>query len=425
MIDRTKAPQVRPFGNICLPPEQISVLSNGLTFHCFNGCDQDVARLTISVEGGTLDVDNPCIASFAGELLREGNPSANAEKIADIIDFNGAWLNSLSNSHFTNIQLTSLSPKLDSLADIAVDCFCDPSVPQNSLDVIRQKAIARQQLNLSRVSFLASADIKKQICGPKHRESQIVASREIESLTRRQILDFHLNRLDAGLTHAYLCGKLTPALIDSIARKLEKIPTAAKKSPIEIVPYDIQPPTVSFVEKSDSIQSAVCLALPAVSRNHPDYDALRMTITALGGYFGSRLMMNIREDKGYTYGISAALLGTHEGSYTLISAQCDNNYTDSLIHEVRNELIKMATEPLSDDEMKRLTFNVYSDLASTLDSPFNIMDYYELQRVVGTPKDYFARRLQTIKTLTPQRICQLSEQYLRPEQLHISIAGKQ
>lgn len=424
MIDRTKAPEVKPFGHLELPKENVEKLSNGLTFHWLSSGDQDVAKLNIIVEGGHDDVDNPCVATFAAELLREGTRQMDSEQIADTIDYNGAWLNSNASGHYSNIVLSSLASKVGDLADLSVDCMIEPTMPQHSFEIIKQKGVAQQKLNLSRVAFLAAADNKRLICGPNHREAKTPTIEQIESITRDELLEFHHGRLDARLMHAYLCGRLDDKLVDKVRRSLQRIPAAGLPSPIEIAPHVALAPQISKIEKADSLQSAVVLSIPSIMRSNPDYNALRMAVSALGGYFGSRLMMNIREDKGYTYGISAALVGQREGGYVQISAQCDNKYTDALIEEVRNELRGMAERPLSDDEFGRLYFHVSSDLASTLDSPFTMMDYYELQLTVGTPKNYFNDRMDTLRHLTPEQICELSKKYLSPDDLRISVAGK-
>lgn len=423
MPDRSKAPQVRPFGHLTLPAEEVSVLANGLTLHVLNGGTQDVARLSIIAEGGPSDCANPCIAAFGAELLREGCALAGPESIADAVDYNGAWFDSVASGHYTTLRLSSLPDKMPDLLPIMMSCFADPTFPDGPFDIIRQKGVARQKLNLSRVSFLAAADNRRLICGASHPESHIWSPDEIAAVTRDEIIDFHNRRLDASLVHAYLCGRLSTRLIDNVAAALGSLPANGRKSPLVVTPFRAEAPATSVVNRSGSLQSAVVLSLPAIQREHPDYNALRMTVTALGGYFGSRLMMNIREDKGYTYGISAALLGAKEGGYITISAQCDNRYTEALIDEVRAELRRMADEALSADEMARLRFNVASDLASTLDSPMTMMDYYELIRTVGIPPDYFEARQHTLASVTPETICRLSETWLKPDELRISIAG--
>lgn len=423
MPDRSKAPEVKPFGRLNVPEENVMTLPNGLMLHVFSGGDQDVARLTLISEGGSSDTDNPCAATFAAELMREGSSTFTGEQVADIMDFNGAWLNCSSSGHYSTMQLFALTSKLSVVLPVAIDCFADPSYPRTAFEAIRRKTAAKQRQNLSRVSFLANADNKRLICGSDHRDSRIIEPEEIEETSIEEVRAFHDRTFDAGLTHAYLCGRVDVRLADYVARTLGEIPLAGRQSPISIVPYAAAMPGISTVGRPGSLQCAVTMSLPAIAREHPDYNDLRMTVTALGGYFGSRLMQNVREDKGYTYGISASLFGSREGSYVSINAQCDNSYAKALMEEVRNEVGRMAAHPLDDAEMHRLKFNVSTDLASTLDSPFSIMDYYELQRLVGTPRDYFESRQKSLGSLTAERVCEISRMYLDPSEFRTSVAG--
>lgn len=423
MLDRTKAPAVHPFGPLTIPGENVVTLSNGIVLHSYTGGDQDVIRLRLVIDGGPSDCDSPNVATFAAELMREGCATHDSEAIADLIDYCGAWFNSSAAGHYTSLQLSSLTSKFERLAPMTIECLVHPTFPDDAFEIIRAKGVAQQRLNLSRVSFLAGADNRRMMTGDHHPESIIPAPEEIEAIQRESLIDFHRRILDSRRIHAYLCGRFSAVLHDNLCRLLETIPAAGSPSPVEIIPYAPLPPSTSTIARPGSLQSAVAMSIPAIPRSHPDYNALRMAVTALGGYFGSRLMMNIREDKGYTYGISSALLGSREGSYVSISAQCDNRYTSALIDEVRAELRRMADEPLSADEIHKLKFNVASDLASTLDSPMSIMDYYELQRTVGTPADYFYARQETVKHITPEIICDLSKTYLNPDNLRISIAG--
>lgn len=423
MLDRSKAPQIKPFGKLVIPDEHVMTLSNGLVLHTLSGGDQDVARLTVIMEGGSSDSHNPCIPAFAAELMREGNSDLDSSAIADLVDYNGAWLDSSATGHFTSVRISALASRMPYILPAVISCIAGPAFPAHAFEIIRQKAVARQRLNISRVSFLASADNKRLICGSSHPDGHLLSPEEIEAISRDDIVAFHERCLDAAHTHAYLCGRLTADLVDIVADCLLTLPSRHMASPVSIMPYCAEAPALSLVDKAGSLQSAVVMSLPAIPRTHPDYNALRMAVTALGGYFGSRLMLNIREDKGYTYGISASLIGAQEGGYISISAQCDNRYTDALISEVKDELRRMQDCPLSDAELGRLRFNVASDLASTLDSPFTMMDYYELVRTVGIPYDYFDARGRILVSVDADAICELSRRYLDPEALRISVAG--
>lgn len=406
-----------------LPECQTEVLDNGLTLCTLSGGDQDIARLSLIMPGGPTDCLDACTATFAAEMLREGNSLHTSEQIADLLDFNGAWLVSSASGHHTALRLSALTTKFTALLPDFVNCIVSPAFDPAPFEVIKLKGAARQRLNLSRVSSLAAADNRRLMCGPGHPESKVPAPEAIEEMELGPVRDFHYGRVDASTMYAFLAGKLNVALIDEVRKALSAIPRGEGRSPIKIEPFAALPPQTSTISRPDSLQSAVTLAVPAVNRSHPDYNGLRMAVTALGGYFGSRLMSNIREDKGYTYGISAALMGSLDGAFVSISAQCDNRYTTALVAEVRNELKAMVSRPLSDDELERLRFNVASDLASTLDSPLSVMDYHELRLTVGIPADYFEVRQSLLSQIQAADICHLSEKYLNPDQLRISIAG--
>ena len=181
--------------------------------------------------------------------------------------------------------------------------------------------------------------------------------------------------------------------------------------------------TVVHTDFPESMQNAIAMGIPAISRHHEDYVPLRLTVMALGGYFGSRLMTNIREEKGLTYGIGAALMGGHEGSHAYISAKCDSNFTDKVISEIKAELVRLASDPPRGEELERLRMHAYVSLLEILDTPKSIMDYYRTMLIAGTPADYLERQLKGITGLSSDVISEMASKYLRPELLRTSIAG--
>lgn len=144
---------------------------------------------------------------------------------------------------------------------------------------------------------------------------------------------------------------------------------------------------------------------------------------ALGGYFGSRLMSNIREKKGLTYGISALLLGDREGSHATITAQCDNGYAGRVVEEIRNEIKALADNPPSGDELERMRLHAVSDSLEALDTPFSIMKVIVSQYAVGMPDNYFQRQQEVIASIDSDTIGEMARRYLSADSLRISIAG--
>ena len=193
----------------------------------------------------------------------------------------------------------------------------------------------------------------------------------------------------------------------------------SRKSIIDIRPYVPEEPVRKDLYLEGACQAAVSAGMPAIGRPDPDYIALRLAVMALGGFFSSRLMSKIREEKGLTYGISAYLSGTYEGASVHVEAQCDVEYVEQVIEETRREIARMAVEPPAGEELQRLKMHAWSDLASITDSPFSMAANYISRKTFGMPADYFERQLQEIRSLTPERLAEVSARYLNPERLSV------
>ena len=166
------------------------------------------------------------------------------------------------------------------------------------------------------------------------------------------------------------------------------------------------------------------MGMPLVDRHHPDYPLLHVAAIALGGYFGSRLMMNLREDKGYTYGVNASLLGVHEGSWLRISFECSHEHVDAAIAQVRLELERLVSYPPRGEELERMRRSALVSHLETLASPLEIVAFYRNMLLSNLPVDYFEAKQNAILTVTPEDISRIAAKYLRPEYLRIAVVGR-
>ncbi|MDE7443178.1 MAG: insulinase family protein, partial [Muribaculaceae bacterium] len=227
--------------------------------------------------------------------------------------------------------------------------------------------------------------------------------------------------------HIYLTGKIDDMLLDRLnlyfGRKLETkggVDAALILEPAHSYPDDER---IQIVNVHDAAQSSVRMAIPVIARNHPDYIPLRIATVALGGYFGSRLMSNIREDKGLTYGINAGLYGYREGSMVMIGAQTSNETVGELIEETAKEIERLKTGDMSADELIRLQRFMYTQLLSQLDTSFAIMDYYENLRINDIKGDYFREQCEAINRITAQSISEIAAKYFDLDSMRIAVAG--
>lgn len=425
MTDRSTPPEVRRLGRLRLAQPDDIVLDNGLTLHMLRGGDTDVARLSLQAAGGRLDGNCDYVAPMMAEMLREGSRSHSGAEVAEHIDFNGAWLTANAMMHRTAYELSAVTRNFRRLLPLFVDTYANPAFDPKPFGAIHRKNLSDLDVNLTKVSFLANNAITALIAGdgnPAARGADRVA---LAAITRGTLAEFHAASVDARGIHAFLSGHLDSETVEATVRALSDIPSSRNYTdPRRYVAYTPAPPETVTVDRLGSMQSAVALAIPVIGRSHPDYIPLRMAVIALGGYFGSRLMLNIREDKGYTYGIGASLMGYPGESFLRISTQCDNRYADSVIDQIRAELLRLQSpDSFNADEIERLRSFVTTLLTAELDSPFAIMNHHAVLDDVGAPADYFARQQRALASMTPESLAGMARRYLSPENLYIAVAG--
>ena len=179
-----------------------------------------------------------------------------------------------------------------------------------------------------------------------------------------------------------------------------------------------------FTEREDAMQSAVKMGCTTITREHPDYPKLRVLMTLFGGYFGSRLMSNIREEKGYTYGISAGIMFYPDSGVLVVSTETDNEYVEPLIQEVYHEIDRLHHELVPDEELTMVRNYMLGEMCRSYESPFSLSDAWIFIATSGLTDDYFLRSLHAVNEVTPAEIQDLVQRYLCKETLKEVIAGK-
>lgn len=420
---RSTPPEVTDFPPLAIQYPIVTSLSNGIKIFIIEAGEQPVNRLTLSWECGMTDVDDTVAMALMAKTLREGSVNYSGKEISEVLDSNGAWLKIDPLSHNFTITLHSLNKTAAAVLPLILDMIENPVFPKIAIETIKEKYAATTEINLKKVATLASIADKRLTFGKNHPlATQNPTPDQIRSITVARIKKVWENTIAKKAPHVFIAGHTTGI---SAAVNEALVSKAYNNSGVNrrIIPFNPEREASVYVESPDALQSAIYLSIPTIPRNHPDYIDLRLAIMALGGYFGSRLMANIREDKGYTYGINAAQLGYLEGGVTTISCQADPRYVNPLIDEVVKEINTLRDTPMEYDELTSLKRFAMSSLASTLDSPFSIMDHHINHIHVATPENYFELQQKAITQLTPERISEVVAKHLDLSKMKISIAG--
>ncbi len=422
--NRKEPPTVKPFGKMTVPPEDLSLLPNGITLHSFSGGDQPICKLSIAFHGGIREIGSEATANMVLSQIFEGAGNKTASQIADILDYNGARIGVRSQVHHSVLDVWMLNERVPQILDLLKECISSPAYPQNELDTAKLRATAAFLSSREDVATLAGEALTKLIYGEGHPLARPMSEEVIALVDRAGLQAAHRRLLVPENTDVFLSGMIDGDVERAVYDFLCELPSMGPSFKPVVEPIRPEEPGKKvYVGMEGALQDAIMAGLPAPGRDSEDYSLLRFTIMALGGYFGSRLMTNIREDKGLTYGISSSLLGNYEGSYMTIGAQCDGAYTERVLDEIYAEMRGLVSNPPKDDELRRLKLHAATNLAEILDTPAGIMGYYANRLFVGTPDDYFARQQAAIDALTPEIIAAMAEKYLQPENLRVAICG--
>lgn len=424
MMDRNTPPAITDIADLRMPEVKSSRLSNGTMLNVIADGTQPVVQLVMLWDGGYAEAPNPAIAQLVSDAVREGSATMSADTIEEIIDYNGAAWRTNTSTHFSTISVNVMSDKLPEILPAILDMAYHPAFPADRIDRLRQRIIAARKVQLERVEVLAQEAATRYLAGDNHYLTRNVEERDVANATVEDLRCWHARTYTPSGLAVFLAGDVSDQLADAVATMLENASASQQHSEKIVTPLVPTPtPSPHYIIKEGALQSAVNITIPTIGRQHPDYASLRLAIYALGGYFGSRLMSNIRERLGLTYGISSALCGYVEGGAMVITASTSPDNVPQLIAETMSEVKNMIANPIGDSELKRVISGFFTQLATVLDTPFGIADFVMSSYQNNAPADYFAQQVWAVKQFTPQVAADMIARHIDISQAIITVAG--
>ena len=424
-MDRTIQPEIQPLKNFHIQTPVRTTLPNGIPLTVINAGEQEVVRMDVLFSGGRWQQSQKLQALFTNRMLREGTTKYTAATIAEKLDYYGSWLELSSSSEYAYITVYSLNKYLAKTLEVVESMIKEPLFPQKELQTILDTNIQQYLVNTSKVDFLAHRSLLKSLYGEQHPCGKIVMEEDYHTITPEVLREFYERHYHSGNCSIFLSGKVTDDIISRVT-DIFGIPFGQYQlqMPKSSFPCAAIPEKRIFTEREDAMQSAVKMGCTTITREHPDYPKLRVLMTLFGGYFGSRLMSNIREDKGYTYGISAGVVFYPDSGLLIVSTETDNEYVEPLIQEVYHEIDRLHLDPVSAEELRIVRNYMLGEMCRSYESPFSLSDAWIFIATSGLKDDYFARSLQAVNEITPAEIQDLAQRYLCKETLKEVIAGK-
>lgn len=422
--DRSTPPPVKVYEKLHLPTLHRTVINPGTEINIIRTGSKPANNIAIVWNYGTACTEGGLAPTYVPTMLMQGTAKLSAEEIPDRIDFLGAFVGHNSAPQFTSVDCLSLNVFTPELIDLVADFMINPVFPEDRFMALKRKALAEFDLSRKRTTVIARERLAILMAGDDHPYFRPASREAIETLSVEQVRNAWREGVFGSAISLFAAGDISDTVLRSVedfARAIHQ--DVIKATPAPVVSMKPEMPGTRYVEMKGASQSSVAIGIPAVQRCHPDYIPLRISVIALGGYFGSRLMQNIREDKGLTYGISASLAGQPEGSTINIQADCDPAYVTRVIDEIQTEMRRMADEPLPIAEFERLRSYYMTTVAATLESFKSVCDHYRSALTIGFPDNYFEAQQDWLQTITPDIIRTMAQIYFDPERAITVVAG--
>jgi predicted Zn-dependent peptidase len=414
-LNRTVAPAIYQLQTEQLPAVTRRQLANGVELVILNQGEQPVNRINVVWPIGEVDVDVHSVLSVLCQMVTEGTDQHSGAAITEMLEYYGAWARMDSSQHSTVVTLHSLNHTADKVIPLLAEIVEHSNFPEEAFLRLRDKLAAQIELNWRKVSTRSLVLSRKMLYGESHRLARVSTGEGMRAVTREDVVELHRRLILGARPTIYLAGYVTEELVRLVSDSFGTINFGAEPNGLQRLVTKFAAPSkseTSFDEVPGSMQTAINIMFPTLERHNPDYEALRFTVFALGGYFGSRLMSNIREEKGYTYGITAALSSLPEGSRIRINCEAGNEYVADVLREIDNEVARLANEEMSDEELAVVKQTVMSSLTALLDSPFTVMDYHRQIDEQNLGEDYYTYQLAELQRFNAARAKEMAQKYL-------------
>ncbi|HEV8285582.1 MAG TPA: pitrilysin family protein [Chitinophagaceae bacterium] len=418
-IDRTVAPKIVDAVdfNLRLKPYQKYVLKNGVEVYAIDAGAEEVVMIECVYYAGDWYEEKNMVAGATNFLLKNGTSTKTAFQINEHFEYYGSYLNRMVQNETSTITLHSLTKHIGELLPVVRELLADSVFPEEELRIYKKIIQQRLSVNLLKCDFVAQRLIDSYLYGEQHPYGRFSRFEDYEALSREQLIDFYKKYYQQGKFIIFAAGKLPQNLEELLNKNFGDL----LNNKIEPINYSLKPTVEKkqrIINDPNGVQGAVRIARPFPNRHHPDFLKVQVLNSLFGGFFGSRLMTNIREDKGYTYGIHSYIQNHIQQTAWLVSTEAGRDVCEATIKEVYLEMQKLREELVDEEELLLVRNYMMGSILGDLDGPFQIIARWKNIILNDLDEKYFYNSINTIKSTTAEELKQLAEKYFQPDEFY-------
>ncbi len=396
--------------------------ANGIDIYLSEGGDQDLISIRIEVMAGAVFQSKPAVASLCGSMLTKGTLKRTADEIAEETGFYGAHIRPSVEKEDAVITLLTLNEHLVKLMPLLAETIISPSFPADELETMCHRRKSRLEIKLRHVQTKGQRNFEKIMLGGTPYHTPVVPS-DYAEVSAADLADFHLRYYRPERIRCFIAGKDTEHAARLFAEHFESWAPPACEIATDL-DFEWKYAPQDICENDDSAsQSAIFVGMPGVSSDHPDFAALYFLNKVLGGHFGSRLMRNLRVEKGFTYGVRSYFTEHSELSYMTISTEVGRDHTENALLEIKRELTRLTEEPIPKEEMDLVLHQIAGRLAASLDGPFQRSSALMSLLRRGLDGEHYSRLLRSIFELDAETLTETARRYFDIHRTSTTVVG--
>lgn len=416
MLNRTVAPPIKDAidFNLQLKPCTKFSLDNGIQVYAIDAGAEEVLQIEWVFFAGNWYEEQNLVASATNYLLKNGTSKKTAFEINEHFEYYGAYLNRAAYNETAALSLHCLNKHTAELLPVINELITDTVFPEAELQLFKQNNKQRLAVNLKKSEFVAGRLIDEYVYGIDHPYGKYSTAEAYDALNRHQLQSFYHTYYQQSRYIIFIAGKLPADIAEQLNKNFGQlsIPNTAAKI--------LHPVNAAAQKKyrisndSNGVQGSIRMARPFPTRRHPDFTKATVLNNLFGGFFGSRLMSNIREDKGYTYGIHSYIQNHLHDSAWMVSTEAGRDVCEATITEVYKEMELLRNEPVAEDELLLVKNYMLGSTLGDLDGPFQIMGKWKNIVINGLPDTYFYDAVAAIKSVSAKELQELANKYFVP-----------
>lgn len=425
LLDRTLPPQPGPLRAVSLPSYEEFRLSNGIPVYLIPFGQVEVVTLKCIFKAGKGYQDQIGLANLTAENMPEGTASFSGYELAKQLDTYGTWIGNQTGYEQISFQLSTLSKYLPETLGLLKEVLFSPQLSEEEFNNLSRRKIQKLTVEAEKTRFHAVRLFGHSLFGEDHPYGMHLGKEEIQDLRVERIRQYHTSHFYPGNFFITLVGNINPKkAISHLEQTFGRLPIQPALAAESLAEQIAPPPTPQRIyHHIDGLQSTLRIGHSAFSRKHPDYYGMQVLNTVLGGYFGSRLMQNIREEKGYTYGISSGWISLRHSGFFVIQTDVGNEYVEATLTECKQEIQRLQQDLIPANELDLVKNYLLGRSLSERETPFQISDLLRFSLVNQLSFSELDRRFEVIKEISGKDLRDLAQKYLQPDQLVEVVVG--